>query len=963
MALRFLTTVLIILVHFILVYSSYTQRIPTSCNPATLDIDTMTIPSEDLSTRAHQLLEEPITGDSSEMAVALSTLGVQLWARFRRMGQTEDLGSAILLLRRAVEITPNINPDKPTSLARLSTSLISRFEYLGELEDLEESIALLHQAVELAPDEHSDKPQLLDKFSRALDSRFERFGELEDLDRSIYARRRAAELTPEDHPTLAVRLDNLGTSLERRYKRLGEVGDLSESISIKQRAVALTPDDEPEKASRLRSLGAALLMRFERLGERDDHVEALLALGHASEFLPDNHPDKARLLMDHGSALYDHFKESTSSNDLERAIAAFSSSMDLLPEGHPDRPLLLGRYAQALLSRFETTLNDDDLERAIASFRMAAELAPDHHPDKSARFYDLATALRHRLERSTTQIDFDAAITSFMTAAAPFAPASQRLTAVAGCSQMHADYPEFSSPASLVQAYAPLFDILSQNIVWIWLSASPRDREFADTLEEHVSAAVAAAIGAGALSQAIEWMEAGRALVYPQILSLRGHIDKLVHSQPVLVQSLRAVFYQLLQPRQLVPVFQNQLSNAPIHLHAQMQDDHRRGLLIEFEQLLDAIRRATGCEDLMRPMKFQTIRSLVERLQAPVILVNVHLSRSDALALAPDGIVTPVALPELTHIRAQRLRLLWLTSLRMRAATPRGGPSSAHAKLLDKQYSGAFSSVLKRLWLWIVYPVLQALDLTSASSDPLPHITWVPTGPLTQLPLHAAGVYDASLPEPAPRAFDFVVSSYLPSFSAIRHFEDEAGDAQTGRVETAANLGITSSSESPKHTPRISEQTTVDAAVATIGQHPCVQLACPGSYNSVDLAQSAFTLSDGPLHLTRLMNAIPDDAELAFMLTAADGETPEASMRMAAGLLAVGYTGVVAPMWSDGHPEDASVVADAYHKRLLTSRSTMNVASGETGAAYALHQAIQELREQVGESSFERWATFVHLGV
>jgi hypothetical protein len=46
----------------------------------------------------------------------------------------------------------------------------------------------------------------------------------------------------------------------------------------------------------------------------------------------------------------------------------------------------------------------------------------------------------------------------------------------------------------------------------------------------------------------------------------------------------------------------------------------------------------------------------------------------------------------------------------------------------------------------------------------MPHITWCLTGPLTFLPIHAAGLYDA---EDAPKIFDYVVSSYTPTLSSL----------------------------------------------------------------------------------------------------------------------------------------------------------------------------------------------------
>ena len=57
---------------------------------------------------------------------------------------------------------------------------------------------------------------------------------------------------------------------------------------------------------------------------------------------------------------------------------------------------------------------------------------------------------------------------------------------------------------------------------------------------------------------------------------------------------------------------------------------------------------------------------------------------------------------------------------------------------------------------------------TSQSIKRLPHVTWCPTGPLTRLPLHAAGIYDLHVPtDSRPRVYDYVVSSYTPSLSAL----------------------------------------------------------------------------------------------------------------------------------------------------------------------------------------------------
>ena len=89
---------------------------------------------------------------------------------------------------------------------------------------------------------------------------------------------------------------------------------------------------------------------------------------------------------------------------------------------------------------------------------------------------------------------------------------------------------------------------------------------------------------------------------------------------------------------------------------------------------------------------------------------------------------------------------------------------------------------------------------------------------------------------------------------------------------------------------------------------------------------------------------------------------PEESVHLAAGMLAVGFKGVVATMWSIGDAE-APIVVEAYYKKLLEPRSSAMVCGAQTGAAYALHEALKQLRVRVGETNFVKWAPFVHFGI
>ena len=151
--------------------------------------------------------------------------------------------------------------------------------------------------------------------------------------------------------------------------------------------------------------------------------------------------------------------------------------------------------------------------------------------------------------------------------------------------------------------------------------------------------------------------------------------------------------------------------------------------------------------------------------------------------------------------------------------------------------------------------------------------------------------------------------------------------------------------------------------LAALKERSWVHLACHGSHDITDPTQSAFELYDEPLTLSDLMRTVSENAELAFLsacqTAVGDEKTPEESAHLAAGMLAVGFKGVVATMWSirDG---DAPIVVEAYYKRLLDGRTR-----GEqgTGAARALHEAVNVLRKDVGERNVLRWAPFVHFGI
>ncbi|KZV61082.1 hypothetical protein PENSPDRAFT_314628 [Peniophora sp. CONT] len=848
-----------------------------------------------------------------------------------RIGDLGELQASISVHRRAVELTPDGHPDRPKCMFYLGSALQSRFERVGELGDLETAISVLRRAVELMPDGHPDKPAYMDAFGNVLRGRFERIGELADLQAAVLVQLRAVELTPDGHSHKPMRLNNLGGTLQRRFNHIGDLGDLEAAVLVRHRVVELTPNGHPDKPMYMDNLGNALRSRSERVGD----------LG-----------------------------------DLEAAISVQRSAVELTPNDHPDKPRLMNNLGNALHSRFERLGELGDLEAVISITRRAVELTPDSKPDKYLYLHNLGISFHSLHQHRPTSSHLEAAYKCFIDAAthsssSPFI----RFESAQNCVDLLAKDHEFSSEELLLQAHSHVLRLLPE-LVWLGHSVSRRYEESAK-LSECVNDAVAAAIKHEALSQAVAWLEEGRSLVWSQILALRTPLDELEIHHPVLSQRFRAIQTQLQQSGHVRPLESDDLRQTTGLVPNAALDNHR-GLAIEYVRLLSDVRNCAGFENFLRPKPFSALLPSTELGDGYVVFINVHRSRCDALILAASGVVTSVALPDLSEDRALKLRSLWAKRLRDSHVRVRAAVWSD-----SRENMASLARLLEFMWKWIVHPILLAMDITKAAADTdsLPHITWCPTGPLAQLPLHAAGVY--SDPH-GPRLCNQAVSSYTSSLSALLRSSEGLVKQQSPpsvlvvtQPATPNQSSLPGTIDESRRLQRILDESlipckalddkeaTVDAVRSAMNQHSWVHLACHGSQHTADATQSAFHLYDGRLSLSDLMQTTADDAELAFLsacqTATGDEKNPEESVHLAAGMLAVGFKGVVATMWSIGD-RDAPIVVEAYYKNLLELRRTGAVGKGQTGAAYALHEAVKVLRDHVGEKNFLSWAPFVHFG-
>ena len=158
---------------------------------------------------------------------------------------------------------------------------------------------------------------------------------------------------------------------------------------------------------------------------------------------------------------------------------------------------------------------------------------------------------------------------------------------------------------------------------------------------------------------------------------------------------------------------------------------------------------------------------------------------------------------------------------------------------------------------------------------------------------------------------------------------------------------------------------TKEEVKAEMKSHSWAHFACHGVQDVRQPLESGLCLHDGRLELLEIMRqkiVSPDMAFLSACQTSkGDVELSEEVVHLAAGMLAVGYRGVVGTMWSisDLH---GPVIAVVFYQYLLREQCSEGLDS--TRAAYALDYATRKVRERLGQddTAFLTWVPYVHFG-
>ncbi|QRV93659.1 aromatic di-alanine and TPR containing protein [Ceratobasidium sp. AG-Ba] len=861
----------------------------------------------------HQVVLDTPENDPN-LSTRLNNLGLSYQSRFEYFGRVEDLESALKYINRSVQLAPENHPSKPKWLNNLGISLHSRFELLGDVQDLEQSLACKEEALMLTDDDDPDKPARLSNLSISYQSQFEQQGRIESIDKAIKHAEIAVSLIENNKYLLPIVLTNLGSSYRHRFERLGEASDLDRAIKHDERALEMTGDHLVGNHERLNNLGNAYLCRFELLGHTEDIQNAIAFQEKAVLATPDGHPNKPRFLSSLGKSCLRQFQLEGEHDYASRAVGYHRQALEILGAyNHPDIPSELYHLALVHMSLFDRFGRISDIDKAIDLQKQAIERVPKERFTLTGWLWNLGNSYMHRYEKMTKSADLDAAIENYKEAAKSSAGSpAVRLQATLSWARVA----RFLNDSSL-EAYRIALDMIPQ-IAWLGSSINHRYAELTKDLGKIASEAAAAAIQESDYALALEWLEEGRSIVWNQLLRLRTSFDSIYSVDARIAIELERVGQEL--GRSVSNARQSaHTPQSSVYLENDVQQQHE--LAAKWDSLLDEARCLPGLQNFLKPKSYSEL--VLAAKASTIIVINLYKERCDALVLTPQSSEpTHIPLPAFSEEKALEIHR------RIVASHSNYGVNKARRpKFKPEQTDSSFEVALGELWDYVVKVVLENLGYLDVKDEAeLPHIIWCTTGQLAFLPLHAAGRYGNG---PA-RAFDYVVSSYTPTIIALldskKPLKQFCGILLVGQEAASGSEALPGT------------VIELDKVQNHRGDLNLRRLEGENATDLFDPLKSSFQLYDGSLYLSDISGQSLEHADFAF-LSACETATghhdlPDEAVHLAAGMLILGFSHVIATMWSI-KDEDAPIIADHIYADIIPH----GVPDSEKSAR-ALHRAV-----------------------
>lgn len=679
----------------------------------------------------HEAVE--VSLNKRRRSFSLFLLGISLRHRFDRTGSVKDLNRSIQVNTEALDSTPS-KLVRAGILNNLGRGLSNRFKCTGSIEDLESSIELTEKALKIMPLDQPVRNRVLTSLSCSLSTRSAQKGSTEDLNRAIEVQCEALKLIPSNHPDRASDLSFLGGLLVLRHRITASFEDLDHAIQVTKEAMKETQIHQYDRLASLREFKYVLSYQYARDGDTETINRSVEVSNEILELLPLDHADRALWLTGLSVALYNRFRRLRSMEDINRAVQVIDEAIESTPLDVVERVDRLGILGINLDQRYQCTGSITDSDRAIETANEALRVAPSNHPRRTMALLTLGCILIKRLERTKSFDVIEPFLPVFKEAwSCNTAPTSDRIHAAELTAYLLDFKSDWDGSSALMGMAVELLALASPR----WLKHADKEHG----LKSHdglASRAVSYALRASKEPyEILKLLELGRGIIAKFLMDLRGDILYVEQQQPSLAADFVSLRDELDKPANEAALWES--SNA---LSLEIEDKRRREADEKLNKVIKEIRAQPELSDFLLPPTEDAFKLAAEF--GPIIVINADSFRCDAFLI------------ERHQIRVLNLPDLTIEDVEKRAR-------SLQASRLAASYQTL--STLEWLWDTLAGPCLDALGYRIPVIDNnWPRVWWIPTGPLSHLPLHAAGRHMKGSTD---TVLDRVVSSYSTSVKAL----------------------------------------------------------------------------------------------------------------------------------------------------------------------------------------------------
>ncbi|KAI0549740.1 CHAT domain-containing protein [Xylaria curta] len=747
--------------------------------------------------------------DQPDYAFHLSYLAKLLGLRFHRSGAIQDIDRAIKAATEAVDVTSDQHVKHLLYLSVLREQLSFKFERFDLIEMLDRMLEISMAGLRLTPQGHPDRAEWLLHHGEDICSRFQRTGSIEDSRRMEEILVNVTNAIPLGHPFYKKRLKLIRDQFKAQYEHFGFIEDLNRAILTAIEVIDITPRDDRNRTPALHNLANLYYSRYNRIRTTEDLNRTIELTAHCRDSTPRDERNHYSMSIDLGTHMSTWFDHTDSSTDLDNAIAILDDAINRMPPDEHDA-VAFSNLGHTLRKRFKRRRSPEDLARAVEVAERAVKATSPDHPTYAPCLDGLATGLCEQFEQAVTKLleevqeklERQFGITGLANVSSIQLPQELELfkdlnraidisqIAVEATSKDHPQYafylcnleyiighryrwkqssedlsrrfsalsdawhcnaaPPFARIMAACRA-AHLFDLeknwkesikLRKWAVSLLPSLSPRYLNNTEkqsslvNLSGLASAAAAVALSAEESPQeAVRLLELSRGVIAGILMDMRGNISGLKLRYPKLADKFSSLRDELDSPcRDAIP-----FSPTDDLSSWESEPRRRREMASEFDRVVEEIRAQPGFSSFLQPPTAEDLMAAAD--SGPIIIINMTFERSDAFLIKSNGIET-INLPDLSK-------------------------KGAEIKINNLKPTSNLIPLLEWLWNTICCPCLDALGFKDpVVDDNWPHVWWIPTGLLSQLPLHAAGIYrDAS----TDTVLDRVISSYASSVRALLH--------------------------------------------------------------------------------------------------------------------------------------------------------------------------------------------------